>query len=71
MLRIWRVLRMLFLMRSNRMKADSTVLRRWWGVVLGWDQCRATRSGQWRSIDTRIGKRADELAGPSIVDDDR
>lgn len=39
--------------------------------VLGWDQCRSTRSGQWRSIDTRIGKRADGLAGPSIVDDDR
>jgi hypothetical protein len=62
---------MLFLRRSNRMKADSTVLRCWWGAVLGWDQCRSTRSTQWRSVDTRIGKRADGIAGPSIVDDDR
>lgn len=42
-----------FLRRRNWMKADSTVLRRWRGVVLCWDQCRS--QGQATGVQLTLG----------------
>jgi hypothetical protein len=58
--------------RTNWMKAESMGSQALvGGRAKTGDQCRSIRPAQWRSIDTRISKRADGLSGPSIADDHR